>query len=70
MENYITVFVNGEPFNCQYSMSLEKLLLYLNFNINTILVEHNQEIINQNLFSSLSLKNYDNIEIITIVGGG
>lgn len=70
MENYLTIFINGEPFNCESSMSLKNILLYLNFNVNNILVEYNKEILDKLDFDSLFLKDNDCLEIITIVGGG
>nr|QCI04549.1 Thiamin biosynthesis protein S [Apoglossum ruscifolium] len=70
MEKYITIFINGEPFNCMISMSLKDLLLYLNFNLNNVVIEYNQEIILQSSYEKLFLSMNDSLEIITIVGGG
>lgn len=70
MNNYLTVFINGDPFNCDSSMSLKDILLYLNFNINSIVVEYNEEIINYSRFDSIFFKTNDHLEVITIVGGG
>nr|YP_009397938.1 thiamin biosynthesis protein S [Sonderella linearis]ARW67124.1 thiamin biosynthesis protein S [Sonderella linearis] len=70
MENYLTIFINGKPFNCEHSMTLRNILSYLNFNIKNIIIEYNKEIINEIYFDSLILKNHDHLEIITIVGGG
>nr|QCI06449.1 Thiamin biosynthesis protein S [Dictyurus purpurascens] len=69
-EDYLTVFVNGQPFNCLNSMSIKDLLLYLNFDLNLIIVEYNHEIINSSCFDSFNLRMNDCIEVITIVGGG
>lgn len=70
MKSYLTIFINGEPFNCESSMSLLSVLLYLNFNINVIVVEYNKEILSKMDFDSTFLKNNDSLEVITIVGGG
>nr|YP_009398564.1 thiamin biosynthesis protein S [Lophocladia kuetzingii]ARW67750.1 thiamin biosynthesis protein S [Lophocladia kuetzingii] len=70
MENYLTIFVNGEPFNCECSMSLLHILLYLNFNISSVIVEYNDCILDKTELDSIYLKNYDHIEVITVVGGG
>lgn len=68
---YSTIFVNGQPFNCLNDMSLKDVLLYLDFNIDTIIVEYNKsQILRSNSFESFYLKNNDSLEIITIVGGG
>nr|YP_009326623.1 conserved hypothetical plastid protein Ycf40 [Membranoptera platyphylla]AMJ16880.1 conserved hypothetical plastid protein Ycf40 [Membranoptera platyphylla] len=70
MEKYITVFINGEPFNFNDVMSLKDLLLYLNFNLNVVIVEYNKEIIADSNYDNIFFKTNDSIEVITIVGGG
>nr|YP_009392775.1 thiamin biosynthesis protein S [Bostrychia tenella]ARW61337.1 thiamin biosynthesis protein S [Bostrychia tenella] len=70
MENYLTVFINDEPFNCESSMSLKNILLYLDFDIQVVLVEYNKNILSSLEFDSVFLKNNDHLEVITIVGGG
>lgn len=67
---YYTVFVNGQAFNCLATMCLKDLLIYLDFNINLIAVEYNQEILINSHFDSTFLQAQDRIEVITIVGGG
>nr|QOS04526.1 thiamine biosynthesis protein S [Sarcopeltis skottsbergii] len=67
---YNTIFVNGEAFNCSCTMSLYDLLIYLGFQISSVVVEYNREIINSSKFSSILLVDRDRLEIITIVGGG
>jgi len=69
-ENYFIVFVNGQTFNCLKFMSIKDLLLYLNYDLNTIIVEYNKVIMNSSEFEDLILKINDSIEVITIVGGG
>nr|YP_009398996.1 thiamin biosynthesis protein S [Cliftonaea pectinata]ARW68149.1 thiamin biosynthesis protein S [Cliftonaea pectinata] len=69
-ENYSTIFVNGEPFNCYDYMSIKNVLLYLDFDINNIVVECNHQIVNKDKFDKFLLKSNDQIEVITIVGGG
>nr|QCI08807.1 Thiamin biosynthesis protein S [Sphondylothamnion multifidum] len=70
MQKYQTIFINGHAFNCDIKMSLKDLLLYLNFNINNIIVEYNKKIITTDKFDHIFLSVSDNLEIITIVGGG
>nr|YP_010171052.1 Thiamine biosynthesis protein [Chondria tumulosa]QSD57193.1 Thiamine biosynthesis protein [Chondria tumulosa] len=70
MQTYLTIFINGEPFHCDSSMSLMNILYYLNINVDTIIIEYNKQIIDRDSFSSLFFKNNDSLEIITIVGGG
>nr|ARW63818.1 thiamin biosynthesis protein S [Chondria sp. (in: red algae)] len=70
MQDYLTIFINGEPFHCDSHMSLANVLLYLGINRDNIVVEYNHQIISKNDFNNLSFKQNDSLEIITIVGGG
>lgn len=69
-ENYFTIFVNGKRFNCSKFMSIKDLLLYLEYDLNTVIIEYNNIIINLSNFDNFFVKKNDTIEIITIVGGG
>ena len=66
----ITLTVNGEAFSCTSPIFLNQLLEYLDFNVKTIIVEHNSKIIDKKILNSIKLKSQDKIEIVTIVGGG
>nr|CRF40208.1 Thiamin biosynthesis protein S [Laurencia snackeyi] len=70
MQNYLTIFINGDPFNCDSSMSLTDILLYLNIDLDNVVVEYKDQIIDKKRFNTLFLKSNDSIELITIVGGG
>lgn len=70
MQNYLTVFINGDPFNCQKSMSLLDILHYLNFDVNSVIVEYNYVIVYEEQFKNLYLNHNDSVEVISIVGGG
>lgn len=70
MQNYLTIFINGDPFNCDSRMSLHDILVYLRININTVIIEYNYSIIQKEDFSNVYLKDNDSIEVISIVGGG
>nr|YP_010726541.1 Thiamine biosynthesis protein [Hypnea spinella]WDY85016.1 Thiamine biosynthesis protein [Hypnea spinella] len=67
---YNTVIVNGEVFNCHNKMSLYDFLIYLRFDIKTIVIEYNQEIISLMNLHNVFLNNGDRLEVVTIVGGG
>jgi sulfur carrier protein len=67
---YITIQINGEPFNCSYDMSVRDLIYYFNINSKLILIEYNTNVIYENQFNNILLKPNDKLEIITIVGGG
>nr|YP_009394435.1 thiamin biosynthesis protein S [Leptosiphonia brodiei]ARW62997.1 thiamin biosynthesis protein S [Leptosiphonia brodiei] len=70
MQNYLTIFINGSPFNCDSSMSLNDILNYLDININLVIIEYNHSIVEKQNFNSLYFRNNDSIEVISIVGGG
>lgn len=67
---YNTILINGEPFNCLQSMSLYDLLIYLDFDIDRVIVEYNSKVISNYQFNDISIHNHDKLEVITIVGGG
>jgi sulfur carrier protein len=68
--NYITIQINGEPFNCPNNMSIHDLICYFDINSKLVLVEYNEDMIYDNQFTDILLKPNDKLEIITIVGGG
>ncbi|ASN78816.1 hypothetical protein (chloroplast) [Porphyra umbilicalis] len=66
----INIQINGEPFNCSGTLSLQFLLNYLDFNSERVAIELNNTLLPERLFHSTYLNDQDKIEIITIVGGG
>lgn len=70
MQKYINISVNGDPFNCDSSMSIFDILVYLGFDIGSVIVEYNNSIVDKCNFDSLYLHHGDSLEIISIVGGG
>lgn len=70
LTKYISIQLNGRPFNCSANLPLSELLLYLNIKMDSIIIEYNSEIIQDSLFNKIMLKHGDNIELLTVVGGG
>nr|YP_009391534.1 thiamin biosynthesis protein S [Platysiphonia delicata]ARW59678.1 thiamin biosynthesis protein S [Platysiphonia delicata] len=70
MSQYITVSINGQPFNCNSFISLKDLLIYLNFDLSSVIIEYNNEIIKNFNYINITINDGDRIEVITIVGGG
>nr|YP_009392984.1 thiamin biosynthesis protein S [Caloglossa intermedia]ARW61546.1 thiamin biosynthesis protein S [Caloglossa intermedia] len=70
MEDYITIYVNGEPFNCESHTPLKDFLLYLEFDLSKTIIEYNGRIVTLPLYSSIFLRMNDSVEVVTIVGGG
>jgi sulfur carrier protein len=70
MTNNIAIKVNGEPRSCSANKFLPQLLEELGFNPRLIAVEYNGEILHRQFWEQTEVKEGDNLEIVTIVGGG
>ena len=70
LTNYIVIQLNGKPFNCKYNLLLKDLLVYLNVNPYSNIIEYNDEIIQNSLLKETILQSGDKVEIVTMVGGG
>ena len=65
--------INGEETNLELEQEnalLSTTLNLLGYKTNTIIVELNNLIINSNKREKVKLKDGDNLEIVSIVGGG
>nr|YP_009511754.1 Thiamine biosynthesis protein [Melanthalia intermedia]AXI97631.1 Thiamine biosynthesis protein [Melanthalia intermedia] len=69
-KHYNTIFVNGQAFNCTRCMSLKDLLIYMEFDLNLVIIEYNKKVIHYNNFDHIFFKPQDKVEVITIAGGG
>lgn len=67
---YLKITINGQPFNCYSSMSIEDVLIYLNVNLHQVIIEYNRQVVNSLDFNHILVQEGDSLEIITIVGGG
>nr|YP_010471030.1 thiamine biosynthesis protein S [Synarthrophyton patena]UVF62859.1 thiamine biosynthesis protein S [Synarthrophyton patena] len=70
MTSYILIQLNGRPFNCLPNFSLKDILLYLDFELDQVVVEYNSVIIHDSILDTVLLVPGDRLEILTIVGGG
>ena len=70
LTNYVSIQLNGQPFNCASRLSLKDLLIYLGFDLTAVIVEYNNEIVQNIAFSGVTIMHGDKIEVLTIVGGG
>nr|YP_010728897.1 thiamine biosynthesis protein S [Lithothamnion corallioides]WEA77104.1 thiamine biosynthesis protein S [Lithothamnion corallioides] len=68
--NYIFIQLNGKPFNCLPNFSLRDILTYLDFDLDSVIVEYNSEIIHDSFLDTTIPVSGDRIEVLTIVGGG
>lgn len=70
LTHYILIHLNGKPFNCVPNLLLKDLLVYLDINLNSIIVEYNNKIVENTLLTQIVLRHGDKVEVLTIVGGG
>lgn len=63
-------FLNGKRFKTLDSFTVSDLINYLNLIKYPIAIEINGIFISQNNWKRSKIKNQDEIEIVTIVGGG
>ena len=66
----MNVILNGKEIYLNKKLNLNDFLVSYNVNRNNIVVEINKNIITRSLWNQYELKDNDEIEIITAVGGG
>ncbi len=68
----ISFLFNGELYYLQtYKLfTLKDLIKFFSYKENLVVLEYNGKILNPKLWGSIKLKNHDQLEILTIVGGG
>lgn len=62
--------LNGILYEYEKSITIIELLEYLGFNIDVVLVDYNGTIIQRGYWSTIQIKDKDNLEIVTLAGGG
>lgn len=70
MSNQVTLQVNGETRTCSSQSRLPDLLQQLGFNPRLVAVEYNGEILHRQFWPETQVQEGDQLEIVTIVGGG
>ncbi|MCG9887276.1 MAG: sulfur carrier protein ThiS [Cyanobacteria bacterium] len=66
----IAVQINGELQPCPDGLNLPALLEHLGLNPRLLAVEYNGEILHRQYWEGTAIRPGDQIEIVTIVGGG
>ncbi len=64
------IFVNGQETQVSNGHTAHDLLLELGFERRPVAVEVNKEVIPRALLSGRLLREHDQIEVVTLVGGG
>jgi len=70
MENIKYFYLNGEKYSTISDLTILEIIKYFNFNSQLLVIEYNSLICNKKNWGKIKLKNKDQIEIVTIVGGG
>ena len=63
-------YVNDRKLFLNQSFSVNDLLVFLNLNIDLIVIEYNKIILPKSLWKQTMIKNNDEVEFVTIVCGG
>ena len=63
-------FLNDEKYSINYLISLYDLIVYFNYNESLLVLEYNKVIFDKTHWKSTFINHLDEIEIVTIVGGG
>ena len=63
-------FLNGETYLVNQNINLFDLLTYLNFKDSLLVLEYNNFICDKKRWKNTFIQDFDQIEIVTIVGGG
>ena len=63
-------FLNNEKYTTDHQISLHDLITYFDYNESLLVLEYNQVIFDRSHWKTTLIKNLDEIEIVTIVGGG
>lgn len=69
-ERSMIIFVNGQETQVSNGHTAYDLLLDLGFEKRPVAVEVNKEVIPRALLSGRLLREHDQIEVVTLVGGG
>ena len=68
----ITIFINGKKYNLRIKkhITLQQIIKLLYGKNKNLVLEYNKKIITENMWKYIYVTSNDNIEILTIVGGG
>ena len=70
MSQIKTFFLNNEKYTTEYKINLYDLITYFDYNESLLVLEYNQIIFDRSHWKTTFINNLDEIEIVTIVGGG
>ena len=67
VKNFI---LNGELYYIKKNINISDLLTYFKYSDSLLVLEHNNLICNKTKWKKIFIQDQDQIEIVTIVGGG
>jgi thiamine biosynthesis protein ThiS len=70
MKKTKTFFLNGEEYFSDKIINLLDIINYFNYNSSLLVLEYNNFICPKKDWNTIFISDKDNIEIVTIVGGG
>ena len=70
MNQLKSFFLNNEKYIIKQQINLDDLITYFDYNESLLVLEYNQVIFDRSHWKTTLIKNLDEIEIVTIVGGG
>ena len=70
MSQIKTFFLNNEKYTTEHNINLHDLITYFDYNESLLVLEFNQVIFDRSHWKTTFINNFDEIEIVTIVGGG
>jgi len=70
MDQIKNFFLNNEHYTTKDEITLLDLISYFGYNESLLVLEYNQVIFDKNHWKTTFVQDQDEIEIVTIVGGG
>jgi thiamine biosynthesis protein ThiS len=70
MSNLKHFILNGQKYFTEHDLTIFELINYFNYNTSLLVLEYNNLICTKKNWDQIIIKNKDQIEIVTIVGGG
>jgi sulfur carrier protein len=70
MSNRKHFLLNGQKYFIEDDVTIFELICYFNYNTSLLVLEYNNLICTKKDWNTIVIQNNDQIEIVTIVGGG
>lgn len=64
------ITLNGDPYELDAPLAIDRLLAQLDIDARTVAVEHNRVVVKRESFGATIINEGDQVEIVNFVGGG